>query len=65
MSEVLKLAPRRRSLPPQKLWDDNEKLMLVEMYNEGKSYLEISEKLGRTTNSIDSQIRKIRKENPT
>ena len=60
-----KLAPHRHKLPPQKLWHDDEKITLIEMYNNGNSYVEISKKLGRTTDSICYQLRKIRKENPT
>ena len=46
-----------------KHWNPKEDLLLVKLYNEGKSYAEIAEEMGRSSGACSIELAKLREQN--
>ena len=57
-TKIINRGPKRA----RRLWNPNEKLILVEKINNGWSYREIADLLGRTEEAIKVQVSKLRVE---
>jgi hypothetical protein len=60
---IPQLGPMRRPNYYPKPWDEVETILLIEMYNEGKSYIEMSATLNRSEQSICARLKRIRRGN--